>query len=159
VKTNPLIYTRNVRRTLWMLSMWTVSLICSIPKYNTVPYPGLAWLKDGFWICWSNLLDLYTTGYNSSHITDWHTVTFRLNWTRLSLDYDSLRLLVASQYRAYNISARITSRTPFPTIPGVFTSPLPRDGRISIVACTYVAGGCLPSRCLAMGLYVTKRRQ
>lgn len=31
--------------------------------------PGLCDLKDRFWIWWSNLLDLYTTGYNSSQIT------------------------------------------------------------------------------------------
>jgi hypothetical protein len=37
-------------------------------------------LKDGFWIWWSNLLDLYTTGYNSSQITIWHTVIF-FDWT------------------------------------------------------------------------------
>jgi hypothetical protein len=36
--------------------------------------------KLGFWIWWSNLLDIYTTGYNSLQITIWHTVIFfRLN--------------------------------------------------------------------------------
>jgi hypothetical protein len=39
-----------------------------------------------------------------------------------------------------NILARTTSKTPFPRIPGVFTSPLPTDGRPSIVACAYVTG-------------------
>jgi hypothetical protein len=42
------------------------------------------------------------------------------------------------------------SKTPFQRTAGLFTSPLPREGRPSIVSCTYVAGGCLPSRCLAM---------
>jgi hypothetical protein len=72
----------------------------------------------------------------------WNYSDFKLDWALgpAWLDYDSLRLLVASHYRAYNISAQTTSKTPFPRIPGVFTSPLPRDGRPSIVACTYVAG-------------------
>jgi hypothetical protein len=62
---------------------------------NTVTYWGLRGLEDGLWIWWSNLLNIYTTGYNISQITIWHTVIFsRLNWTRLSLDYDSLWLLV-----------------------------------------------------------------
>jgi hypothetical protein len=43
--------------------------------YN-VTYPGSAWLTDGFWIWWSNLLDLYATGYNSTHTSIWHTVIF-----------------------------------------------------------------------------------
>jgi hypothetical protein len=34
-----------------------------------------------------------------------------------------------SHFRDYNISAQTTSKTLFPRIAGMFTSPLPRDGR------------------------------
>jgi hypothetical protein len=35
--------------------------------------------KTGFWVWWSNLLDLDKTGYNSSQITIWQTVIFLLD--------------------------------------------------------------------------------
>jgi hypothetical protein len=38
-------------------------------KNCIVTYPGIAWLIIRVLISWSNLLDLYTTGYNSSQIT------------------------------------------------------------------------------------------
>jgi hypothetical protein len=38
----------------------------------------------------------------------------------------------------------------------VFTAPLPSIGCPSIVAFACVAGMCLESRCLAMGIHITK---
>jgi hypothetical protein len=96
------------------------------------------------------LLDFYTIGYNSDTLSSSGSS---------GLGYDSLRLLVPLHCRIYNISVRTArktsfpvlllhdvaiaptvSKTPFPRIPGVFISPLPRNGCPSIVACTYVAG-------------------
>jgi hypothetical protein len=37
----------------------------------------------------------------------------------------------------------------------MFTDPLLSNERRSIVECFYVAGMCLPTRCLAMGIHVT----
>jgi hypothetical protein len=76
-------------------------------------------LKDGFWIWWSNFLDLYKTCYNISQITifDWTfetsdhtTLIYYSNWIELS----SL-LLLASRYIA---SGRTTRKT----------RPLPSNG-------------------------------
>jgi hypothetical protein len=48
-----------------------------------VTYPEFVWLIRRFWIWWSNLLDLYTTGYNSSEIIIWHlAIFFRLETPR-----------------------------------------------------------------------------
>jgi hypothetical protein len=102
-------------------------------------------LKDGVCIWWSILLDLYTSTSQSHYSIFFRLDTpverfwlptelnSRLNFTRLSLDYDSLHLIVASNCRAYNISARTTSKTPFQK-PDVFTTPLPRGGPLLLVA-------------------------
>jgi hypothetical protein len=78
--------------------------------------------KTGFWIWWSNLLDLYTTGYNSSQITIWHTVIFRLDtprelfWLPTELNFTTpLYYLVLLQFfwlcPSYNSSARTPRKT------------------------------------------------
>jgi hypothetical protein len=71
---------------------------------------GLQDLKDWLWIWWSNLLDLCTTDYSSSHITNWHIVIFRFNLIRLSLDYDSLLLLVVRVRVRVRVALRPATR-------------------------------------------------
>jgi hypothetical protein len=53
--------------------------------------------QDGFWISWSNLLDVYTTSYNSSQITIWHTVIFFRLRTPLELFGLPTELSIQSQ--------------------------------------------------------------
>jgi hypothetical protein len=117
---------------------------------------GLHDLEDGFWIWWSDLLDFYTTGYNS--LTDALSSYSSLNWpdchsTVTHCDSSLVHIVVLitclhGPHRKYfpfvllhHVAIEWTaSKTLFPRIPGGFTSPLPRDGLPSVAACTYVAG-------------------
>jgi hypothetical protein len=54
----------------------------------------------------------------------------------------------------YDPSARTTEKTQRLLFLGMFTGPLSSNGRPS-VSRVRLAGMCLPSRCLAMGIYVT----
>jgi hypothetical protein len=51
-------------------------IIYQVPYLNIVTYPGIAWLLRRVLDFRIDFLDLYTTGYNSSQITAWHTVIF-----------------------------------------------------------------------------------
>jgi hypothetical protein len=62
----------------------------------------------------------------------------------------------------YSASTLLSSRTLLMTTfarttrkKTVFTSPLPNNGRLSVVACACIAWMCLPSRCIAVGIHVT----
>jgi hypothetical protein len=58
--------------------------------------------NTGFWILWSNLLDLYTAGYNSSQITIWRTVIFFWLDTPLELFWLPTELLCTPLYSSYS---------------------------------------------------------
>jgi hypothetical protein len=58
------------------------------------------------------------------------------------------------QFRLYSLGADPTENTVCEQIIGVFTAPLPRNGR-PIVPRYASAGTCLATRCLAMGMAQT----
>jgi hypothetical protein len=122
--------------------------------------------KTDFWIWWSNLLDLYAVGYNSSQITIWYTVIFfrldiplELFWLPTELNSTtplySLILLkfswpclfIIPQHEPRGKHRLLLSRM------SVF-GPLPSNWCPSIVECVTWAI-FLSSRCLAMGTCVT----
>jgi hypothetical protein len=77
-----------------------IILVCS------VTYPGFEWLiRRVFWIWWSNLLGLYTTGYNSSEITIWYIVViFRLDTPR-KLFWLPTELSIIVGFSLYNLGS------------------------------------------------------
>jgi hypothetical protein len=89
-------------------------------KDNTVTYPGIAWLIR---LTRSNLLDLYTTGHNSSQLTD--TLSSSSDWTlhwkysdswiplySFVLLYTSPHSFNSPDCALFNSSARTPRKTP-----------------------------------------------
>jgi hypothetical protein len=95
--------------------------------------------KTGFWIWRSNLLDLYTTGYNSSRITICHTV--------ICFWLDTVGTILTSNWTELHYSV-VLLRTP------VFNDPLPRNG-CPFVFESVTSGMCLRSCCLSVDICVT----
>jgi hypothetical protein len=111
--------------------------------------------KTGFWIWWSNLLNLHTTGYSSSQIsvlTHCHLLpTGHSTGTTPLYPFNSLLILLTVP--TYNSLARTPRKTVFCCQECVFIGPLPSNGYSIVESVT--SGMFLPSRCLAMGMCVT----
>jgi hypothetical protein len=68
----------------------------------------------------------------------------------------SMLLLPASELFFITTLHRPRRKQPLYYWEGMFTAPLHSNGSYSIVVCVFVASGiCLPSRCLAMNIYLT----
>jgi hypothetical protein len=120
--------------------------------------------NNGFCIWWSNLLHLHATGYNSSQITIWHTSSsdwtlhgnysdFQLNWAPLLRCTPSYSFNSPGCALLYFLGTDPTENAVFCCQKWVFIGPLPSNGYPIVESVT--SGMCLPSRCLAMGIYVT----
>jgi hypothetical protein len=79
--------------------------------------------------CWSSPAQLFSGQIPSGLMTHLTVSDSRLPEPGGPGPPQALGWLVISHCRAYNISARITTKTRFPRMPGVFTSPLLRYGR------------------------------
>jgi hypothetical protein len=122
--------------------------------------------KAGFWIWVSNLLNVSTTGYNSSQITIWHChrlltgqstgTVLTSNWTPL---YSFVLLQFWSELRltvpSYNFSAQTPRKTPSSFVKNacLLVRYLAMD--VLLLLRAYASVMCLPSRCLAMDICVT----
>jgi hypothetical protein len=123
--------------------------------------------KTGFWIWWTNLLDLYTAGYNSSQITIWHsyiptgysTGTILIsNWTHPLLRCTpSILILCCTLVLCPLIIPRHGPHGKH--VSRVTKNACLLDRYLAMVVLplfrAYALGICLHSRCLAMGICVT----
>jgi hypothetical protein len=113
---------------------------------------GLRDLQDGFWIWWSNLLGPYTTGYSSSQITNWHTVSSS-NGHSLSI-WTTILHIPGLFWLLYIASSGPHGKYYFQQYPaGLLLRCLAMDGTLILRA--RMSRACLPSRCLEMCLCVT----
>jgi hypothetical protein len=107
-------------------------MLSELSTMTTLPYLCFSLLLNGFWIWWSNLLNLCTTCYNSSLSSSsdwtlhWNYSDFQLNWITplcctpsysLILVCTSLYFFVLLQFSlyysvsSYNSSARTSRKT------------------------------------------------
>jgi hypothetical protein len=77
-------------------------------------------------------------GYSSAQITIW--LDTGIFWPHCSSNWTDCTALPGLFWLRYITSGRTQYKTPFPTIPGGFTVPLPSNGWPFIVTCSYFAG-------------------
>jgi hypothetical protein len=122
--------------------------------------------KTDFWILCSNLLDLYTTGYNSSQITHCHLLPtghstgtpLTSNWTPPLLRFIPLYSLNSDLplfCSIYNSSARTPRKTLSSFVKNACFLARYLSLDVLLLLTAYALSVCLPNRCLAMGICVT----
>jgi hypothetical protein len=122
--------------------------------------------KTGFLIWWSNLLNPYPTGCNSSQITTWHTVIFfrldtprELFWLPTIPLYSLVHLCTLYSSNSSDcallkfLGSDPTENIIFCCQECMFIGPLPSNG--CPIAGSVTSEMCLPSRCLAADICVT----